>query len=295
MRLRTACHHLRDAGRSLGRNRWMTLASVGTVAVALFVLAFFLALTANINHLTATLESQVEVEVFLKPQDTRAQEMALLAQARRWPGVRAIRYFTKQQAAEALKREFPHQRDLIAILTQSNPLFDGFDVYVTTPAAIAPLAHRFAAQPPVHNVVYQGRVVTRLERLAAVLRSVGLALEVLLGLGALFIIVNTIRLAVYARRREIGIMKLVGATDWHIRWPFLIEGAALGLAGAGVADLVAAWGYHWVVRAAAEALPFWPLASSASVIPPILEVTGLGGLAVGVAGSLLAVHRFLKV
>lgn len=295
MNLNGVGYIVRETARNLIRNSWMSLASVSTVAISMFVLSFFLVLTTNLNHVTSVLQSQVEMKVFINRQVPRSQELALLRKARHWPNVRRIDFFTKQQAAASLKQEFPDQRDLVTLISKSNPLFDGYDVYTYRPQAIPQLAERFKKQPIVHTVVYEGQVVSRLDKLSNILRWVGWIVEGLLGLATLFIIVNTIRLAVFARRREVQVMKLVGATDWFIRWPFVLEGMVLGILGALVADVVVDGGYRWLTGVAAVALPFWPLASLHSVMSEVLMFTLIGGVLVGVLASLVALRRFLRV
>ncbi|AUW95483.1 MAG: ABC transporter permease [Sulfobacillus thermosulfidooxidans] len=295
MSLNSVWYITKETGRNLVYNTWMTLASVSTVAISMFVLSFFLVLTVNMNHLTTVLQNQVEMRVFINTNVPRSKEMALLNEADKWPGVRKIQFFTKQQAAESLKREFPDQRDLLTLIAKSNPLFDGFNVYTKNPAEIPALAVRFQHQKVVHNVVYEGQVVRRLSRLSIIMKWVGWVVELLLGLATLFIIINTIRLAVFARRREVAVMKLVGATDWFIRWPFILEGLVLGLVGAGIADVVVAQGYHWLVAAAAGALPFWPMAPYSQVMGKTVDFTLGGGLLVGGLASMVALRRFLRV
>lgn len=285
----------RETGHNLLRNGWMSIASVTTVAISMFVLAFFVVLTVNINQVTHVLQSQVELKVFIKPKVPRPTEMTLLHEARKWPEVRQIAFFTKADAAKSLQREFPNQRDLLQLIRKSNPLFDGFNVYTQDPGQIPAVAHRFEKLPQVRNVVYQGQVVARLDRLSVILKWVGWIVETFLALATLFIIMNTIRLAVFARRREIQVMKLVGATDWFIRWPFILEGLTLGLLGALVAQTIIFNGYGWMLAAAQQALPFWPLASMETVGIRTAEFTLTGGVVVGALASTVAIRRFLKV
>ncbi|MCY0897544.1 MAG: permease-like cell division protein FtsX [Firmicutes bacterium] len=295
MSLNSIGYLMKEAGRSLWRNSWMALASVSTVTIALFVLAVFVVVSVNVNHVTAMLESQVEIRVFIKPHVDRRRELALMQEAKTWPGIRKIQFFTKQQAAEALKQEFPDQHTLFQLIQKSNPLFDGYNVYARAPSDIRTIAGHFARQPIVHNVVYQGTVVKRLTRLATVLKWSGWVVEALLGVATLFIIINTIRLAVFARRREIQVMRLVGATNWFIRWPFILEGLTIGLMGAVAADAAVALGYHWVLRQAAVSLPFWPMAGFQVVLLHTTVFTVIGGLVMGALASVVALHRFLRV
>ncbi|NMP22659.1 permease-like cell division protein FtsX [Sulfobacillus harzensis] len=295
MSLNAIGHLLRETGRSLTKNAWMALASVSTVTIALFVLAVFVVVSANVNHVTQLLENQVEMRVFIKPHVSRQQEMALYREAKAWPQVRRIDYFTKQQAADNLKSEFPDQQDLFQVIQKSNPLFDGFDIYTKTPRQIPVVASRMSKDPIVHNVVYQGTVVRRLTRLGNILKWSGWVVEALLAIATMLIIVNTIRLAVFARRREIQVMRLVGATDWFIRWPFILEGLTIGLIGAVVSDMVIGSGYRWVIKRAATSLPFWPMAGWHQVMAQTTLFTVAGGLIVGGLASLIAVRRFLKI
>ncbi|MCL4319450.1 MAG: permease-like cell division protein FtsX [Firmicutes bacterium] len=295
MSLNSIGYIMKETGRNLIYNTWMTLASVSTVAISMFVLSFFLVLTVNVNHVTRILQSQVEMRVFINPHVSRSKEMTLLQKSRQWSDVSKIQFFTKQEAANTLKKEFPNQKDLLTLISKSNPLFDGFNVYTKNPSQIPALAGRFKKQPIVHNVIYEGQVVSRLSRLSAILKWAGWGIEGLLGLATLFIIVNTIRLAVFARRREVSVMKLVGATDWFIRWPFVLEGLTLGIVGAIVADLVVSQGYHWLLVAAGSALPFWPMAPFHQVMQKTENFTLGGGLLVGGLASMVALRRFLRV
>lgn len=295
MTLNSAGYLLRETGRSLTKNFWMAIASVSTVAISLFVLAVFVVVSTNVNHVTTLLQNEVELRVFVKPKATRPEELKLLREIRGWPDVRHVHFFTKEEAAKQLKGEFPNQQALFHVIAKANPLFDGFDVYTKTAAEIPSVAHRAEALPIVHNVVYQGTVVKRLTRLGHIVRWVGWIVEALLAVATLMIIVNTIRLAVFSRRREIQVMRLVGATNWFIRWPFILEGLSIGIFGAFLAELVVSAGYRWVVGAAARALPFWPIASLHTVVDRTALFTGIGGLAVGGIASVIALRRFLRV
>lgn len=295
MRLRTWGYFLREAGRGLTSSGWMSLASVSTVAIALFVLAFFGVLGLNINQAATTLNQQVEVRVFFNPQVSPVEEHAVIAGVRTWPGVKTIKFFTRAQALSQLQNEFPHDQELWKLIQQGNPLYDGFDLYARRSSEIPHIAKRLRRLSTIHQVEYQALVIRRLVAVTSILRDAGYAVEALLALATLFIISNTIRLGVYARRREISVMKLVGATDWFIRWPFLLEGLALGIVGAVVADAIVTFGYQWVVTAARHSLAFWPLAPLQQVQQAEVLVTLVGGAAMGLLGSLWAVRRFLRV
>jgi cell division transport system permease protein len=273
----------------------MSVASVLTVAVALFVLGFFGVLSMNLEHAAGTLNRQVELEAYFNAHDTHTQERAILRTLRHTPGVRRIVYFTKTQALGQLKREFPHDQDLWQLIQQGDPLLDGFRLYTVKPRQIPPLAAELRRNGAIHQVVYQATVVARLATVTTILKDAGYVIEALLAVATLFIIANTIRLGVFARRREIGVMKLVGATDWFIRWPFLLEGLYLGLLGAILAEAGVIVGYRWVVFQAAKSLAFFPLAGVVPVERTTAITTVVGGAAMGLLGSLWALRRFLRV
>lgn len=286
---------LRETGRSLTKNLWMAVASVTTVAISLLVLAVFVVVSTNVTHVTTLLQNEVELRVFVKPHVTRGEEMVLLKKVKTWPDVRKVQFFTKSQAAQQLKNEFPNNGALFQVIQRSNPLFDGYDVYTKAASEIPRVARQFDRQPIVHNVVYQGTVIKRLTRLGRIVKWAGWTVEGLLAIATLLIIVNTIRLAVFARRREVQVMRLVGATNWFIRWPFILEGLAIGLMGSVIAEVVVVGGYHWVLHQAAISLPFWPMASFRAVVDRTGVFTGLGGLAVGFVASVIALRRFLRI
>jgi len=294
MRLRTIGYFLRETGRGLTGTGWMSLASVSTVALALFVLAFFSVLSLNIGQAAGAIDRQVEIRVFFKPTTSHADEMQFLSDVRQWPGVRQIDYFTKAQALHQLRSEFPNDQALFQLMKQGNPLYDGFDLYAYKPGQIPHIAHRLRTTPVVQEALDQNLVVTRLEELTKVMTDAGYVIEGMLALATLFIISNTIRLGVFARRREIQVMKLVGATDWLIRWPFLLEGVVLGVVGAAMADAAVLIGYHWVGVQAQKSLSFFPLASSSLVQHSIVLPTLIGGVVMGLLGSMWAVRRFLR-
>jgi cell division transport system permease protein len=273
----------------------MSLASVSTVALALFVLAFFSVLSLNLSQAAGAIDRQVEVRVFFKPTATHAQEHKFLVRVRHWPGVRRIDYFTKGQALNQLRSEFPNDQALFHLIEQGNPLYDGFDLFAHHPGQIPGLARRLRATPIIQEALDQSVVVNRLQALTHVMTDAGYVIEAMLALATLFIISNTIRLGVFARRREIQVMKLVGATDWLIRWPFLLEGVVLGLVGAALASVGVVLGYHWVVTAAARSLAFFPLAPLTLVERSTVLPTVVGGVAMGLVGSLWSLRRFLRV
>ncbi|MGB9859725.1 MAG: permease-like cell division protein FtsX [Moorellaceae bacterium] len=295
MKLRTVGYFFRQAGLSLWRNAWLSLAAAASVAVTLFILGTFVLLVLNINLIAHTLQSSVEIAAFLQVDMPRTQVQSLQQQLKGLPGVAEVVLVTKEEGLKTLAQQFGSEEELLEATGGVNPLPDYFRVKVQDPAQIAELARTIESLPGVEKVNYGQAVVEKLLAVVRWVRYLGIGIVALLGLGSLLLLMITIRLAVYARRREINIMKYVGATDWFIRGPFLVEGFFLGFLGGGLAAAALVWGYESLIQKISLNLVFVPLLRDKFVLA--YSAVGLigGGALVGSLGSLLAIHRFLKV
>lgn len=291
---RTFGYFFQSAGSSLIRNSWMTLASIGTVAVALLVLGVFMLLAVNIGAMAAQVEEQVELTAYLA--DLSSQERARLEnELKAIPGVAAVTFVSREEAWQRLLEWYGEDRNFLAGWEEDNPLREAFEVRADSAFRIADIAKAVAEVRGVEEVVYGREIVEQLLSITRAVRLVGIGLMAGLALAATFIIANTIRITVFARRREISIMRYVGATAWFVRWPFVIEGLALGIIGAILASSVLAWGYYFAVRSLAAAIPFWPFVAPWPLLQRLaLALLGLGAL-IGVAGSGMSVRRYLDV
>jgi cell division transport system permease protein len=243
MRLNTFIYYFREAFHSILRNSWLSVASIGVVAVSLLILGSSLLLVLNANNIADNLESSVEISVFLKDETTPEEVEELEDTLGALPGVAELKFVSKQEALEEMQDNFGEQRDVLAGLEEKNPLPDTFRVKTQTVEQVVPLAREMAAYPQVDQVRYGQGVVEKLLELSRWVRTAGLVTMVLLAIAAIFLIATTIRLSVFARRKEIGIMKFLGATNWFVRFPFLLEGMFLGLAGALLAVGAVYYGY----------------------------------------------------
>lgn len=284
---------LRDAARAFRRNGLMSLAAVTILMVTLLVVAASVAAVANLEHLTAALESQVEIVAYLNPGLSAAQRDAAVAAARAAPGVTRVAFVSKEEALDRLQRSFAGSvafRDLV----ETNPLPDSLDVRVARGEDIEPAARAIARVGGVDEVSYGVQAVDRLLVLTRTVRWLGAGGAAVLMAVGLIISVNTIRLTVIARRQEIEIMKLVGAGGWYVRMPLLIEGTMQGLVGAAAAAAVALAGYEVAVRRVRDVLPFLPMLGTGEVAAAVAGAAFGVGIAMGLAGSAIAVQRFLR-
>jgi len=295
VRFETWRYYLAETGRGLARNAYMSLASVATVAVSLLVLAAVLVAAANLQYIAANVQSQVEMVVYLKDGLSQQQKDAISAGLKDMAGVSSVTYVSKDDALTQLEQEFGDEKDVLEGVRDINPLQDSFQVRFEKPQDVPPAAQKAEGLAGVDSVYYEQQVVDRLARFTTLLRVVGLGAVLLLSFGTVFIISNTIRLAVFARRYEVRVMKLVGATDWFIRWPFILEGMVLGFAGAVLTSAIVYGLYTWLVGLLVRDLPFVPVIMPYPFVLRLSVVLVAGGTLLGMVGSAMSLRRFLQV
>ena len=295
MKLRTSEYFLQEVFHSLKRNNWMTFASVGTVAVSLFVLGVFLILVMNMNRMAGMLESQVQISVYLEEKIEDSGRKKIQSEIEGMQGIESVKYVSRDEAKDRLSERLGDQKYLLEALGDKNPLPDAFEVTVSQPELVETAATAIAQIKGVEEAKYGQDVVEHLFDITRLMRIFGLALMVLLAGATLFIISNTIRLTVFARRKEIAIMKYVGATDWFIRWPFIIEGVVMGCFGGLLAALALRSFYAAMAAKIYSTLAFFPLMPQYPFMNYITVGIILAGMAIGAGGSAISLKRFLKV
>ncbi|HXO17579.1 MAG TPA: permease-like cell division protein FtsX [Candidatus Dormibacteraeota bacterium] len=283
---------LGEVSRNFTRNTGMQMTAIGTVAITIVLLGLFLFARGALTDLGAKLLDQIEVSAYLRSDVTDAQTAAIARFLAQDPFVASSQFVPKKAGLAELRSRTKGAIDT-ALLTE-NPLPDKFRIKARTPDDVDAVAASVRRLSGVDNVVYGQKIVQRLLQLGAVLRRVGIGVIVVFFAVAGIIISNTIRLTVYARRREIAIMQLVGATSTYIRLPFICEGLLDGVIGAGVAVALLA-----IARAALwprllEALP-WAQLTVVPVDAGLLAAQLIGvGAAIGVLGSWFSVGRHLR-
>ncbi len=304
MKISTTGRHLREGFRSMVRNGWMTFASLSSIGISLFILGVFVLLTTNVNYIAEHVESQVEIRVYLSLEiDEQSEINRVQNQIGMMPEVHKITFIHKDEGLKILEKTLGEDW-VEGFQGDANPLPHSFTVEVKNPEEIATVARNIEAlndimQPaPIDDVEYGEGTVEDLFAFSNLVNRVGFVLVVGLAITALFLIANTIRLTIMARRREIAIMKLVGATNGFIRWPFFIEGACIGLIGAAIPLGVLLYGYHRLIESSKSRLSFMSMIQLKPLdevaIPLIGLLMGLG-VAIGVLGTLMSVRKHLKV
>ncbi|MGE5484550.1 MAG: permease-like cell division protein FtsX [Ignavibacteriales bacterium] len=295
MRPSSLGYAVREAFRSIRRNSLMSLASISTVGLCLLCLCTFYLVSMNVRFVASTLESQVEIRAFLVEGIESQRIKEIEATISGYPEVDSVKYVGKDDALRRLREQFGQYRDLLAEIEEANPLPQSFEIKMKQPDRVTEVADSISRLKGVESVSYKRELVERLFLVTRVLRLFGSILVGALGLATVVLVSNTIRLTLFARRKEIAIMKLVGATDSFIRAPFMIEGLTLGLVGALLAALVTRFSYAWVAVNIPKVVPFLPILPSRPLVDRLsLVVLGVGSF-MGAAGSALSLRRFMRV
>lgn len=295
MKLSTSEYFIKEVYTSFKRNIWMTLASIFTVVLSLFILGFFSIVILNLNKMADTLESQVQISVYLKDDLSQEEIDETKETLSKIEGLQDIKFTTREEAMKNFKERLGDQQFLLDALDDTNPLPNSFSLTVTSPQQVKTIADTAAALDSVESASYSQDIINHLFNLTHLIRLIGVALIILLTGAAIFIISNTICLTVFARRKEIAIMKYVGATDWFIRWPFLLEGICLGFIGGGLATIFLYIVYNQVTQEIYEAMAFFPLIPQHPFIDYISLAILVAGIIIGALGSTISLKRFLKV
>lgn len=305
MRISTGLRHLREGGKNVIRNGWMSFASVSSIAISLFILGIFLLLTLNVNYLAQQIEQQVEIKVYLDVNVPKEQIAPLQNEIAALPQVDKVTFVSKDEGLSYLRDKLGENGKSLTegYEGENNPLNDSFTVEVAEPREVASVAQKINAintdkpAKPIYRVSYGQGTVETMFKVTQIVRYIGLILVAGLALTAMFLIANTIKLTIVARRREIAIMKLVGATNSFIRWPFFIEGMLLGVTGSVIPVALLLYGYYELMSFTQtdlsmlmiKLLPFHQISMTVSGL-----LLGIG-IMIGIWGSMLSVRKFLRV
>ncbi|SFQ10605.1 permease-like cell division protein FtsX [Salibacterium halotolerans] len=297
MKGRTLARHGKEGLKNLGRNSWMSFASISAVTIMLFVVGVFLLLIVNMNSFISSVEEDVEVQVYIELGTSDQEQAELEQQLKNLDHVESVTYLSKDEGLDRLIDSLGQDSEAFESLRDENPLNDAFIVQASEPQQTEAVAEAASGLSYIDSIDYGEQVVEQLFNVTKILRIIGLVLVAGLMFTAMFLISNTIKLTIVARQQEIQIMKLVGATNSFIRWPFFVEGLLLGVFGAVIPIAAITGGYHYLYTNYAdklsidfaEILPVYPLTLQISAV-----LIGIGVL-VGIWGSITSVRKFLKV
>ncbi len=294
MKIGTIFYYFKQAGKSLLRHGWMGTASILTTAIALLIFGVFALGMMNVSLISGHVESTLEIVVWLEADADKETVNNVGTYLQNLSQVSQVRYVPKEEGLQKLSKEFGSDYDLLWSLGGENPLPDFFIVKVTNPELVQAIAQRIANLPPVDKVDYGQDYLDQVLSLLYWVRIVGYGIIGLLGTAAVFLIGNTVRITVYARSNEISIMKFIGATNWFVRWPFLLEGMFLGAIGAFIAAVMVYFGYNILIEQIGPAISFIPLIQDKELLLQVSAILVLIGTLLGGLASYISLSRYLK-
>jgi cell division transport system permease protein len=298
MKIETLGRHFREAYRGIMKNSWMSFAAVGTVAVTLLIFGVFLIFAFNINYLTKELDKQLAVRASLQDGMPKTKQVEIVNKVKQSPLVKKADLVPKDQGLEEMKKSWGDANFIEGLKSgDQNPLPDIIRIEPSDPKKVKELE---APAKNIDGIVAAdsgGGVTQTLLGFSGVVRNVILIFGIALSVLAAFLISNTIKLTIIARRKEIEVMRLVGASNWFIRWPFFIEGAFIGVVGAilpiGILLILYQAFFNTVNSGAAyTVIQMMPVSSLGAYLA---VSTFILGAIIGISGSLLSIRKFLKI
>ncbi|MGX7030033.1 permease-like cell division protein FtsX [Vagococcus zengguangii] len=294
--IRNFFRHLGESFKSLKRNGWMTLASVSAVTVTLVLVGIFLSVILNVTKLAQDIEKAVDVSVFVELGTEQKDMDKLETELKAMPDVTNVTFSSSEEQYEKLVETMGSSFEIFK--GDENPLYDVFIVSAKTPEAVKKVQKKAEVLDNVYKADYGGLSSDKIFKISKNVRLWGAVGMGLLLFVAIFLISNTIRITIISRKREIQIMRLVGAKNGYIKWPFFLEGAWIGILGSIIPILTVLFGYRQTYQVIMRT---FMQTGNYSLIPPdeltvwLASLVLIIGVAIGSIGSVFSMRRFLKI
>ena len=282
--------------KGLISNSLMTLASIGIVIASLVLFGFFVLFGMNLNSVGEQIKEQCEINVYMPNEMSRDDVRAIGSQLGEIPYVKEAQLYTKEERLQNYKEGvYQEQAEVIDTLEEDNPLRDAYILALEDVTKANEVAEAASKIEGVEDVVNRQDLIQQILSITNTIQHVSIWLLLILAAISVFIISNTIKLGMFSRRKEINIMKFVGATNWFIRWPFIVEGMLLGAVGALVATAIVMVGYGSVLPTVQEFMGNIMLLESAEVINVVIFAFLIMGIGIGMMGSAMSIRKHLHV
>lgn len=305
MKIRSIRVCLKQGLQGIWRNRLMVLASVCTVSACLFILGIVYCLVANVQQFADDLDDSLGIIAFLSENVSEESVPALVEQIRGMEGVKDVTYVSADEAWQSFKESmgFDDQlgEDTIAQLDQDNPLANlaSLEIYLYEAADQNDFVAQLQTMPQIRSIRYAAETADVLANLSSMITWGGMALILLLVFIAILLISNTIKLSVFVRRTEIGIMKYIGAKDSFVKIPFVVEGMIIGVLGAVLPAILIYFSYGSIVNIVMQQFSTFTqlihFISANTILIQLIPIFLAVGIVVGVLGSTLSLRKYLKV
>ena len=289
-------------GEGLGnvfKNKKSTFSAILVMCISMLVFGLFFIIGENVNHVMNTVESSQEIQVFVKNDATDEEITKVGEQLQQIEGVNKITFVSKDEALDIMQEKVGEKSYLLAGYEKNNFLPASYKVTLTDLQLASKVESQINQLDNIKRITSSNETITKLIGIANGVRIVTAAILIALIIGSIFIIANTIKLTVYARRREISIMKYVGATNSFIRWPFIVEGMIIGIISAGISVLLVGGIYKVVAAKLMESSLITSLGITlvgfSDMFTLIILVYLALGIGIGVIGSALSMRKYLEV
>lgn len=293
--IRTFFRHIWESIKSIKRNGWMSFASISAVTITLLLVGVFLAVVLNVTKLAEDIANNVNVTVFVETSTEEADVDKVGKELEELSHVDKVKFSSRDEQLQNLIKTYGDAFNLFD--GDNNPLRDAYIVSADSPDKVKDVQKAAEKIPNVEQADYGGDFSDKVFKISDGVRKWGLVGTIVLLFVAIFLISNTIRITIMTRKREIQIMRLVGAKNGYIRWPFFLEGAWVGLLGAIIPTLAMIFGYEKVFTIFNRDLmkTGYSLMAPADLVPQVIIVMIVMGVIIGSVGSILSMRRFLKI
>lgn len=282
--------------KGLVSNSLMTLASIGIVIASLVIFGFFLILGMNLNSVGDQIKDQCEITVFVPREMEHDDVRAIGSKLTEIKHVKDARLFSKEERFQNYKEgQHSAEAEVVETLEKDNPLRDAYVLTLDDVSKAKQVAEAAGKIEGVEEVSNRQEIINQVLSITNTVKLVSAWLLAILALIAVFIISNTIKLGMYARRKEINIMKFVGATNWFIRWPFIIEGMLIGAVGAAIAAGIVLVGYNSVLPAIQDFMGDIEIVKLDDVTTYVSVAFLIMGVIIGMVGSAMSIRKHLHV
>jgi len=295
MKMRNLKYFIGQGFSGLASNRMMSFASISIVTASIAIFGIFILFGINLNYISEQAIDGIEIQAFIDRGTEQAVIQNIGRQIEQIDGVREVVPYTAAEQLIVAREMWADDPVILQRFENSNPFREGFRIFLADPNDAGRIETQIARIDYVFNVNNDSDDIQALIGFAGVLRMVSFWLVLILALVSIFIISNTIKLGMFSRRREINIMKYVGATNWFIRWPFIVEGIIIGCVGAIIATGLILWGYGAIVSRIDGWLGMIDMVSVGEIYKNLILWLLLLGGGIGIIGSSLSIRKHLIV
>lgn len=288
-------YYIGQAFKTMGRNKLMSFSTILTVAISLLVVGAFSVFIVNASAFIESQSNKTQLAVFVDANYKVEQAEAVGKKLEQISGIDSIEYISKEEAMQKTSKKYGGEAQWKEVFGDENPLPYTYNITATDSQDLDSISSAAKSIEGVYKVDYAKDLVTSLVKMVESVRIIGIVVIIILFLSAIFLISTTIKLSVYAKRKEIMVMKYVGSSNGFIRGPFVVTGVILGFMGALVASAVLFGAYYYIMNYWANSISFLQLGYDPIQISIIVGGLLIGGILIGIIGSFISLRKYLKV